>query len=33
MNLPDAPPNSGVFGGTVWLDDFFLAPLPDPAPK
>ena len=28
MNLPDGPPESGVFSGTVWLDDFFLAPLP-----
>jgi hypothetical protein len=37
MNLPDGPPGSGVFSGTVWLDDFFLAPLPpgreDASPK
>ena len=30
MNFPDGPPGSGVFGGSVWLDDFFLAPLPAP---
>ena len=28
MNLPDGPSGSGIFGGSVWLDDFFLAPLP-----
>ena len=33
LNLPDGPPGSGVFGGSVWLDDFFLAPLPPVSPE
>ena len=33
FNLPDGPSGSGVFGGSVWLDDFFLAPLPPVSPE
>jgi len=26
MNFPDL--EKGIFSGSIWLDDFFLAPLP-----
>jgi hypothetical protein len=28
MNFPDGAADRGAFSGTVWLDDFFLAPIP-----
>jgi hypothetical protein len=28
LNLPDGAPDRGLFSGTVWLDDFFLAQIP-----